>query len=412
MAIPALNDLAYGHYGLHAVGGGHFRFGKGSVRMRVGIRSVLASAKICTALLLGVVPIASVIPVGDVAFSKSGTGTATEAPLFTAIDLLPRDDSDSYAFGTSGGEQVGYGVGPATGFQTHALLWRGTAASIVDLNPSGFDESEARGVCGGQQVGFGYGPATGDHGHALLWRGSAKSVVDFHPNGFDGSEILGTSGGQQVGAASGTATGGHEHAFLWGGSANSAVDLHPRGFVDSQATGVSGGQQVGYGSAPPTGPYRNEHALLWRGSANSVVDLHPRGFLFSQAYGVSSGQQVGYGVQTAADASRALLWSGSAASVVDLTPSLAMGTNGEEHVGQSGGHAMLWRGSAAGVVDLHSFLPPGFAVSSATSIDSNGDVVGFAQVANREALVNSHAFLWRRNGQKPSTSREQNTTRC
>jgi hypothetical protein len=64
----------------------------------------------------------------------------------------------------------------------------------IDLNPSGFMASQALGVSGGQQVGAG-----GGQQHALLWMGSAASVVDLNPSGFMASQALGVSGGQQVG---------------------------------------------------------------------------------------------------------------------------------------------------------------------------------------------------------------------
>jgi hypothetical protein len=59
-------------------------------------------------------------------------------------------------------------------------LWTGSADSVVDLHPSGFTQSFAYGVSGGQQVGYGGGAATGFRDHALLWTGSADSVVDLH----------------------------------------------------------------------------------------------------------------------------------------------------------------------------------------------------------------------------------------
>ncbi len=332
--------------------------------MRVAIRAGIVWGKICTALLLGMVPVALVIPGSDVAFGQAGTAAEAQAPLFTAIDLTPSGFTDSHALGISGGQQAGDAwVTPATA--THALLWRGSAASVVDLNPSGFVESKAYGICGRQQVGDGSGPATGGHSHALLWRGSVGSVVDLNPSGFE-SEAHGTSGGQQVGFGSGPATG-RIHALLWRGSAASVVDLNPSGFAYSVASGISGGEQVGVGSGPATGGW--DHALLWRGSAASIVDLNPRGF----------------------------------------DSSSAVGTNGEEEVGFGNGHALLWRGSAASVVDLHAFLPPGFVSSAATGIDSNGDIVGYA---DQGEPTRSHAFLWRRNVRKPGTSRGQNPTRC
>ena len=67
-------------------------------------------------------------------------------------------------------------------------------------------------------------------------------------------------------------------------------------------------------------------------------------------------------------------------------------------------------GSAASVVDLNAFLPPGFVYSNASGIDAAGDIVGSASTAGHSDP--SHAILWKRNVPKPSTSRQQNTTRC
>ena len=49
---------------------------------------------------------------------------------------------------------------------------------VTYLHPAGQDSSVAYSVSGGQQVG--YGSATGDYEHALLWAGTAGSVVDLH----------------------------------------------------------------------------------------------------------------------------------------------------------------------------------------------------------------------------------------
>ena len=370
--------------------------------MHIEMRSRLAAGKIRTALLLIIVPIAMLIPGSDVALSQTGTGTAAQPPLFTAIDLNPSGFVESWATGISEEQQVGYGYGPATGGYGHALLWHGTAASVVDLHPSGFMISRALGISDGQQVGVGISPQPGSSSHALLWRGTAASVVDLHPSGFVRSEASGISGGQQVGWGYGPATGGHRHALLWRGTAASVVDLHPSGFDVSEALGAFSEQQVGWGGSGdcnlPGGrgcPYR---ALLWLGTAGSAVDLGE-----GEAYGTSGQQQVGYGPH-----GNATLWNGSADSMVDLQPSrfyslagrsTASGITGGEQVGYGGpwpqAHALLWRGDKSSMVDLHDFLPPGFDGSNATGIDSNGDIVGFAwgPVTNNR----SHAFLWTRN---------------
>src|SRR5438105_6755412 len=189
--------------------------------MRVGIRSVLPLGKISRVLLLGVAPIVMVVPGTEVAFSPRVAASAAQAPLFTAIDLNPSGFDESHGSGISGGEQVGYGSGPATGGNIHALLWHGSAANAVDLHPIGsiakvwwwsgiLSNSLAVGTCGGQQVGFG-------DGHALLWRGTAASVVDLHQRRFHYSEGYGISGGQQVGYGPELTSEKIPHALLWRG---------------------------------------------------------------------------------------------------------------------------------------------------------------------------------------------------
>src|SRR4029078_1281975 len=70
--------------------------------------------------------------------------------------------------------------------------------------------------------------------HALIWNGSASSVVDLQPgSGFDGTCILGLSGTQQVGYG---LKGGTSNAVMWNGTAKSIVNLHPSSFYNfSQA---------------------------------------------------------------------------------------------------------------------------------------------------------------------------------
>jgi len=269
---------------------------------------------------------------------------------YIVVDLNPSGFSNCFAYGISGGQQVGYG--PITGGNYHALLWSGSAASAVDLNPAGFNYSEANGIGGGQQVGYGYQTPTGGNGRAFLWSGSAASAVNLNPSGCDSSEAYGVSGGQQVGVGGWTLEDTY-HAFLWRGSAASAVDINPAGFSYSEARGISGGQQVGFGVRYL---YNYPHALLWNGTAASAVDLNPSGFRESYAFGIGGGHQVGFGSST---------------------------TGGYSH-------ALLWSGTAAIAVDLHQFLPAAFKNSCARSIDDKGDIVGYAI----DSAYNYHAILW------------------
>jgi hypothetical protein len=194
--------------------------------------------------------------------------------------------------------QVGYGYGSATGGNYHALLWSGTAESVVDLNPPGFVESYANDISGEWQLGYGRGPATNGQNHALLWNGSSAKYIDLHPTSFSGSYASGISGDSQVGYGSPAMTD-VSHALMWNGSAASVVDLHPTGFDSSGAFAISGDTQVGHGWGPAGG-----HALVWRGTSASVVDLHPYltglGYNFSNSSAVGiadNGMIVGYGIE-------------------------------------------------------------------------------------------------------------------
>jgi len=87
---------------------------------------------------------------------------------------------------------------------TLPLASQAATYSYTDLNGSGFGSSEAEGISGNRQVGYGYGSAIGNNYHALLWSGTASSVVDLSPNGFTESFGTGVSGGQQVGFGRGS----------------------------------------------------------------------------------------------------------------------------------------------------------------------------------------------------------------
>lgn len=255
---------------------------------------------------------AAVATSGGVQVGWYGTDNYTHALKWagsasSVVDIHPGGVfRESKAFGIAGDQIIGYGL---TDNQIHALLW--TSHGVVDLNPGGFIGSSGTATDGRQQVG--YGARTGGVGlgapvngnHALLWSGTADSVVDLHPaSGYDStSSATGVGGGQQVGWGGAF---GSEHALLWTGSAQSVVDLHPGGFSRTAAQGVAAGQQVGWGTIDGS-----THALLWQGTADSVVDLHvflPSGFTGSSASGIdASGNIIGSAVD-AQGVGHAILW--------------------------------------------------------------------------------------------------------
>jgi hypothetical protein len=319
-----------------------------------------------------------------------------QQPQYIAVDLTPAGCAAAQGNGAGGGVQVGYGNVTAAGGRQHAMLWRGSATSVVDLNPSWATESQAWGAGGVQQVGYGNGPATGLSSHALLWKGTADSVIDLNPNGFSQSRANGTDGIQQVG--DGYKPGmSNAHAILWSGTADSWVDLNPAGFIGSGAYAVSGGKQVG-SAFSPTDNYN--HAMLWSGTAGSAVDLHPSGYTWTHARAIAEGQQAGSG--QVAGLLHALLWSGTAEGVIDLNsstltqsqvegmiPGLQVGWGIGSLTGNNQ-HAVLWRGTASSAVDLHAYLGANYRHSFASGIDVNGIIMG----ASQDIAGRPHAIAW------------------
>jgi hypothetical protein len=176
-----------------------------------------------------------------------------------------------------------------------ALLWHGSAASVVDLTPfpikSGRD-ARALGTDGTHEVGT-VQVVSGifQYFHASLWSGTAASWVDLHPaSGFDSSVARAVAGNQEVG--SGATSLSSSRALMWSGSAASVVDLTPDQFGISVAgaLGTNGVNQVGYGEVyDPTHFTNEDRALLWSGTTASAVNLHdllPPGFYASRAYSI------------------------------------------------------------------------------------------------------------------------------
>lgn len=355
-----------------------------------------------------------------------GLSPAATAAGYTLIDLHPPTGfSLSIAFGISRGKIVGTGY---TGSVYHALLWSGSAGSVVDLHPVspfpcaagyywpsstciGAYTSAADGIDGDQIAGFAgvnvQAPNSSSfitNPHRLLWS-SDGSVVSLQPPQLYNSNVAGNidfpsviGGGKQAGVGQWPTgpSAAANHAFLWSSNAASAVDLHPSGPAgpgESGAHGTNGLQQVGY---VYVGVYRK--AALWLGTAASYVDLHPSSALSSEAIGIHGGVQVGYSGEPDGGY-HARLWTGTKASAIDLGYGVAFATNGGQHVGNSSGfgagsHAMLWRTGSA-PLDLH---PPGFLVSSANGIDESGNIVG----SGVDASGVRRALLWKNTPASPT----------
>jgi hypothetical protein len=185
------------------------------------------------------------------------TGTASSAVV------LSSPYQDTYAEAVAGNEEVGYGINGLSGSfyeQNHAMLWIGSGSAPIDLTPtdSAFNyNSFALGTNGTQQVGYGSDDWTYLDYHALLWNGTAASAVDLNPTDIPGlpynslSVANATNSKEQVGYYG--LYDGPLNAVAWFGTANSAIDLNallPLGgsWAESEAFDVDANDDV-FGTA-------------------------------------------------------------------------------------------------------------------------------------------------------------------
>jgi hypothetical protein len=246
---------------------------------------------------------------------------------------------------------------------SHAALFLDRGASSIDLHPAGYVDSIATAFSQGRQVG--YGTPTGGGGHALLWSGSAASVVDLNGDA-TGSSALDIDGNIEVGDA-------NAHAALWPAlSPGGRIDLNPSGSDFSSASAVARDLQVGWAAFVND---TRKHAMLWRGSAASAVDLNPAGFDESYANDVNdAGWVVGFGVldeETRDERSHALLWGDatSGASPLDLNDIARASDSTAYRVdnrgviyGQANGRDVMWVPVSATAIPLPPAAMPGLAL--------------------------------------------------
>jgi len=205
-----------------------------------------------------------------------------------ASELHPKAWQKSWASACDGRQQIGFGYENFAKMPSRALVWSGTAESVVVLlGRDGRLDSQARGVCDGIQVG-----RVGSRGaHACLWRGTSESFVDLHPadERYQASEAIGVGDGQQVGLVMDAEF--HNRAALWAGTATSFVDLAPDGFLNSRAWACAQGLQIGFIQREERGMLIR--AALWNGSKDDFLDLQqflPEAWNASQALGIDIGE--------------------------------------------------------------------------------------------------------------------------
>ena len=160
----------------------------------------------------------------------------------TWVDLHIATARWTQAFATDGTRQGGWGQFPSFGYQLRALMWSGSAASVIDMHPPGAGESTIRGMASTAQVGWGI---FNGQDRGLVWRGAPASCVDVHPPGAIYSHVLATNGEFHAGEVVYTVS---SRAGLWVADSGSA-------FIDLQAV------------------LESSLGTQWRGSSASCVTV-------------------------------------------------------------------------------------------------------------------------------------------
>jgi hypothetical protein len=141
----------------------------------------------------------------------------------SATELIEITASEDVCLTATDGTQIAGSIGG------RAALWRSFDAAPVDLANDETPASEVRAVDGDLQIGYGFDRKGA---RALLWRGTAKSVIDLTPKGHQEARAFGGASGFQVGfvrAKVRTRTGlaaCDDRAVLWDGAADRWVDLN------------------------------------------------------------------------------------------------------------------------------------------------------------------------------------------
>ncbi len=187
----------------------------------------------------------------------------------TFSELHPAGATRSFAVALDGNQ---YGGNATFNGVSHAYWWTAaTPEAGIGLSPgSAYASSGVVAIRGGQQAGLAR-LASSQRLNAMVWNGTAASVVNLNGS-LTESQAYGTDGHRQVG--SGVLNGSQtSHALMWAGTAGSVTDLHPAGYQISVASGIDGERQIGFARRTNAPAGVGSHAIFWTGSADSAINL-------------------------------------------------------------------------------------------------------------------------------------------
>ncbi|MDQ6787718.1 MAG: hypothetical protein M3033_12995 [Acidobacteriota bacterium] len=175
------------------------------------------------------------------------------------------------ALACDGSQQVGYGGSMDISgqlAQPKAMMWFGNRNNFVFLHPNGYASSQAVAVSGGIQVGhaeiqFQTGRQISFNSRAVVWSGSAASMVTLPlPSGFIFNYFATSVSNGMVAGYGIDTTNNQKHALYWASASTPVVDLNqflPPGYIDASANGIDSSGRI-VGKAYSGTSY---HAVMW-----------------------------------------------------------------------------------------------------------------------------------------------------
>ena len=137
----------------------------------------------------------------------------------------------------------------------------------MDMNPTGYTQSTINHITGGAAGGLQVAPNDLTNGseawHALIWAGTAASVMGLNPLGYSISDTADDSNGLEVGCVNGIGARGHNHATIWYRTSGSILDLQDflsAGFSSSTASAIAPDGRI-FGTAVDL--LENSHSMMW-----------------------------------------------------------------------------------------------------------------------------------------------------
>ncbi|HEU4640916.1 MAG TPA: hypothetical protein VFS44_00585 [Gemmatimonadaceae bacterium] len=315
--------------------------------------------------------------------ARETADAARAAPTFTITELSPIGIARAV-------NRAGAIVGEAavTSGATHAVLWRGGAATdLGTLDGGQFSSAWAispKGLIAGASE-----TSSGDV-HAALWRDG--DVVDLGTLGGSSSQATGVNDRGQVVGWSVTSSGA-THAFVW--EDGIMHDLGTLGGPNSRALAIDAkGEIVGWSETAPAPFITFTHAVRWLGG--EIADLGGVVELNSSAGAINRTGQIAGWAEVQNGQYDLALWRGQRASVT-TTGSSHFLVNAIDDRGDvvglalvgTGDHAFYWRGGT--LTDLGTLEPSDISNTSiAYGVNDAGTVVGAS--TTHDGL--QHAVMW------------------